>query len=290
MNPRPALYRHPEAIAFLAAIRAEPENDVHRLVFADWLDEFAGNDAPFLDHYAARAEGIRVACENVGKSLARMNRRESAWLKANWQRLFPTLVAMNETNEANYNHPNTPRGSLLLPSDINVKMTRTAIKISGRKVPLLVTTGWQPRYRSDSFFPLNNWTANIHVRRGFVIKAEFWQRNCWEVLVPALIQDDPMMDMPKPPGGWSLVEQDREWAEATDAIANEKQYRRPAPTSYMLPLSSNFIWSRPPEYDRPVFDGFNTRAEFTGTLQMEPVAFEELQRRLFVVIDENETP
>ena len=42
--------------AFLAAIAAEPDADVHRLVYADWLDEQAGEATP-------RGEFIRVQCE-----------------------------------------------------------------------------------------------------------------------------------------------------------------------------------------------------------------------------------
>jgi uncharacterized protein (TIGR02996 family) len=49
--------------AFLEAITAEPEEDAHRLVYADWLDDQGGDDN------AARAEFIRVQC-----ALARLPR------------------------------------------------------------------------------------------------------------------------------------------------------------------------------------------------------------------------
>ena len=44
----------PDREAFLAAIRAEPESDAPRLIYADWLDDHGE---------AARAEFIRLGCE-----------------------------------------------------------------------------------------------------------------------------------------------------------------------------------------------------------------------------------
>ncbi len=45
---------HPNQTALLMAIRADPENDIPRLVYADWLVE---HNEP------ERAEFIRVECE-----------------------------------------------------------------------------------------------------------------------------------------------------------------------------------------------------------------------------------
>jgi uncharacterized protein (TIGR02996 family) len=53
------------AEAFLEAIRAEPDEDAHRLVFADWLDDQGGEDN------AARADFIRTQC-----ALARLPRHD----------------------------------------------------------------------------------------------------------------------------------------------------------------------------------------------------------------------
>ena len=47
----------PDPAAFLAAITASPDDDLPRLVYADWLDETCQQGA------AARAEFIRVQCE-----------------------------------------------------------------------------------------------------------------------------------------------------------------------------------------------------------------------------------
>src|SRR5438132_8682054 len=62
---------------FLKAIVEEPDDDTHRLVFADWLDE---NDEP------ERAELIRVQCELArgveGPRRLILRRRESELIEA----------------------------------------------------------------------------------------------------------------------------------------------------------------------------------------------------------------
>ena len=60
-----------DAAPFIAAIRAAPDDDAPRLVYADWLDEHG--DSP-------RAEFIRVQCE--------LARRESADLRVREAELF----------------------------------------------------------------------------------------------------------------------------------------------------------------------------------------------------------
>jgi uncharacterized protein (TIGR02996 family) len=72
--------------AFLATIIAEPAEDVHRLVFADWMEEHG--DAGDL----ARAEFIRVQCELDAFQFAR-NVRDSDYdardgVSPEWQRAF----------------------------------------------------------------------------------------------------------------------------------------------------------------------------------------------------------
>jgi uncharacterized protein (TIGR02996 family) len=61
VEPRPTAEAVPEPSsleeAFLQAIFAEPEEDTHRLAYADWLEESGGPAG------AARAEFIRVQCE-----------------------------------------------------------------------------------------------------------------------------------------------------------------------------------------------------------------------------------
>jgi uncharacterized protein (TIGR02996 family) len=62
---------------FLQAILVEPEDDTHRLVYADWLDEHGNSD---------RAEFIRVQCELArldlpDRTMQRLRRRMQALLK-----------------------------------------------------------------------------------------------------------------------------------------------------------------------------------------------------------------
>jgi uncharacterized protein (TIGR02996 family) len=61
----------PDDTALLAAIRAAPDDDAPRLVYADWLDEHGDG---------ARAEFIRVQCELARRESADLRARESALL------------------------------------------------------------------------------------------------------------------------------------------------------------------------------------------------------------------
>lgn len=84
----------PERLALLKAILENPDDDLPRLVFADWLEENGTTDAD-----AARVEFIRLGCKSKAKS--RISPAETKWLDANWQRLLGTTVAAT--------HPKTRR-------------------------------------------------------------------------------------------------------------------------------------------------------------------------------------
>lgn len=73
--------------AMLAAIRAAPDDDTVRLVYADWLDDHGSGD---LD--AATAAFLRAACP-ADRPRPRMPAAAYRWLDAHWQRLVPTLLA-----------------------------------------------------------------------------------------------------------------------------------------------------------------------------------------------------
>lgn len=74
-----------ERDSFLAAIRHSPDDDIHRLVFADWLDERPD------DHSRATAEFIRLGCGlDAGKT--RQSRAEGRWLGKNSHLLVPRLA------------------------------------------------------------------------------------------------------------------------------------------------------------------------------------------------------
>jgi uncharacterized protein (TIGR02996 family) len=80
---------------FLDAIRANPDDDHARLVYADWLDEDGTTD-----QHRARAEWIRLVCWKQGKQGGKPTgerRRvpgEPAWLLANAHRLWPNLFKL----------------------------------------------------------------------------------------------------------------------------------------------------------------------------------------------------
>jgi uncharacterized protein (TIGR02996 family) len=71
--------------SFLAAIRADPADDVVRLAFADWLDEHGESDRD-----AATVEFIRLSCDLSGKG--RMPKPAYRWIETNWRRLIPRAV------------------------------------------------------------------------------------------------------------------------------------------------------------------------------------------------------
>lgn len=74
--------------ALLAAIRAHPNDDTPRLVFADWLDE----QPNALDLDRATAEFIRASCRPGRKPGYKMPTAGRNWLYANWARLVPNLM------------------------------------------------------------------------------------------------------------------------------------------------------------------------------------------------------
>jgi uncharacterized protein (TIGR02996 family) len=72
------------AAALLAAIRAAPEDDAPRLIYADWLDEHGQPE---------RAEFIRVQCELARHESADLRQRE-AQLLAHYHDAFAGPLAM----------------------------------------------------------------------------------------------------------------------------------------------------------------------------------------------------
>ena len=74
-----------DRLALLKAILAAPDDDLPRLVFADWLEENGTTDAD-----AARAEFIRLGC--LSKAKLKITSAETKWIDANWQRLLPSVI------------------------------------------------------------------------------------------------------------------------------------------------------------------------------------------------------
>jgi uncharacterized protein (TIGR02996 family) len=72
-----------DATALLAAIRAAPEDDAPRLVYADWLEEHGQPE---------KAELIRLQCELARNESAELRRRETALLAESHDTLAGSLA------------------------------------------------------------------------------------------------------------------------------------------------------------------------------------------------------
>lgn len=81
----------------LDAIRANPDEDVPRLQYADWLEEHG----PATDLTAATVEFIRLACPPRKQShdVSRMPQKAYWWLDANWKRLVPSVIELHTPYE-----------------------------------------------------------------------------------------------------------------------------------------------------------------------------------------------
>jgi uncharacterized protein (TIGR02996 family) len=72
----------------LAAILARPDDDVRRLGYADWLEEYGESDRD-----RATVEFVRLSCTMRGS--VQMPPAAYAWLESNWKRLVPSVVALS---------------------------------------------------------------------------------------------------------------------------------------------------------------------------------------------------
>jgi uncharacterized protein (TIGR02996 family) len=75
----------PQRLALLKAILAALDDDLPRLVFADWLEENGTTDAD-----AARVEFIRLGCRS--KEKPRITTAEGKWIDENWRRILPQTI------------------------------------------------------------------------------------------------------------------------------------------------------------------------------------------------------
>lgn len=77
-----------DRLALLRGILANPDDDLRRLVYADWLDDHGTTDAD-----KARAEFIRLACNMKAKTM--ISRAETKWLDQHWTRVVPQIVNLH---------------------------------------------------------------------------------------------------------------------------------------------------------------------------------------------------
>jgi uncharacterized protein (TIGR02996 family) len=78
-----------ERTALLQAIVSNPLEQLPRLVYADWLDEYGTTD---LDK--ATSQFIRISCKSGNKGVT-MPRTAYKWLHKNWRRLIPSVMAVH---------------------------------------------------------------------------------------------------------------------------------------------------------------------------------------------------
>jgi len=96
-----------QRLALLQSILAKPDDDLPRLVYADWLEENGTSDAD-----TARIELIRLGC--LSKAKLKITTAETRWIDANWRRLLPGVVA---AQPAKAKRPTVTRqGRFLRPS------------------------------------------------------------------------------------------------------------------------------------------------------------------------------
>lgn len=157
---------HPERKAFLDAIRARPEDDTLRLVYADWLDDRGAGDRD-----AATAAFIRVSCAD--RPRREMPRAAYPWLLgadgANWRRLLPSVLAIDVP------HPGRPE-------PIGVR--------TGRRVECALWLPDAPGGRGA-----RRYAAEFEFHRGFLRTATFQSAHAASLVLEALHDDQPLVDL-----------------------------------------------------------------------------------------------
>jgi uncharacterized protein (TIGR02996 family) len=129
---------------FVATIQAEPDDNTHRLVYADWLDEYGTSD-----RHRARSEWIRMTCWDRGKRAQRPTgwqvrmAGEPAWLKKNAERLWPNLMKLESTSFGRSTEIRLQTGQILFRIPIELPDTRyeNAVRLDSTVVVLEAERG-----------------------------------------------------------------------------------------------------------------------------------------------------
>lgn len=154
----------------LAAIRANPAEDLPRLLYADWLAEHGAGD---LD--AATVEFVRVSCDCRAGGRPKgpsMPLRAYRWLPANWYRLLPSVVALH-TRAARANGSWPDLTAVLIPE----------LFFKGRQARGSV---W---VREDNG---KRYAVAVEFDRGFVSLFSAWSVVAKPVLGPLVTADQPL--------------------------------------------------------------------------------------------------
>lgn len=155
-----------DRVPLLRAILTTPDDDLPRLVYADWLDEFGSGD---LD--AATSEFIRASCNSTGKK--RMPAAAYTWLKENWKRLVPAFVARND------NHAMSGR------------TWAWGADVRGRRVGTVMILPYRYDNTDRCFY-----SVNFEFSRGFLHKAVLFAVRGFQRIVPLVRDDQPLVTFP----------------------------------------------------------------------------------------------
>lgn len=169
--------------ALLAGIKAQPDDDTARLVYADWLDENAENDCD-----RATAEFIRLTCDNDEKRASYRRRNVShpqigKWLQGRpgdagpgWARLLPTVWAWSDRVTKAFLEGWTEHGPPM-------NSPRLLWLRSGRWLELR----WNQIGMLDEI-------ARVEFWRGFVRRAIFRLPETVDLFLPRILADQPLVE------------------------------------------------------------------------------------------------
>lgn len=164
-----------EEESFFKAILAAPADDLPRLVYADWCDE---HESPVR---AATAEFIRLSCPGRTRMAGEiMPKVVYPWLKDNWRRLVPALVAMHRPEK---------------------RVCKTRIAGDQREIyfeaagPLVPT--WSGRVGKILVCAHHHWdvwrySVTLDFLRGFLLSATTYSRTFGPKFAAALLEDQPV--------------------------------------------------------------------------------------------------
>lgn len=191
--------------AFLEAIRATPDEDAARLVYADWLDEnpdivcpqCKGDPSYWVGLGCAKCDGTGLVTDPSRRARAEFIRLSCTGSKAlprkagEW--LAPCGSKWHRTKDASVGH-----WRLLVPALSEwVRLTRRAsVKAyrHGRWIELRATgIRWQQPWTDEQTWPLRD-VCEIEFTRGFVKGVVFRSWQFADVVLPLLLCDQPFVE------------------------------------------------------------------------------------------------
>lgn len=155
-----------DRIPLLRSILTNPNDDLPRLVFADYLEDYGSGD---LD--AATVEFIRVSCDSKGRRV--MPRFAYKWLHSSWRRLVPDFVDRNNRmtlGQVGYWHD--------LPK--------------GRTVRTVVVVPYTTGRRSPATGSNHHYSVRLEFSRGFLDDVKMWSIRAAEAVAHRLRADQPL--------------------------------------------------------------------------------------------------